>query len=166
MIRIGILGVIGSGKSYVARNFGHPVFDADVEVSRLYKKNRRIFKKLNKKLPKNITRFPIDKKEITEAILSNKKNLKKIISVVHQEIKKKLKLFLKRNKDERIVVLDIPLFLENKINKKDDLLIFVDAEKKKIEKRLKKRSNFNSKLYYKFIKNQIPKNYKKKNHTI
>ena len=36
MIRIGILGEIGSGKSYVARNFGYPVFDADHEVSKIY----------------------------------------------------------------------------------------------------------------------------------
>ncbi|MDC6469691.1 dephospho-CoA kinase, partial [Candidatus Pelagibacter sp.] len=52
MIRIGILGDIGSGKSYVAKNFGYPVFNADVEVGKLYKKNRKIFNKLKKVLPK------------------------------------------------------------------------------------------------------------------
>ena len=52
MIRIGILGNIGSGKSYVAKNFGYPVFNADYEVSKLYKKDKKIFKKLKKKLPK------------------------------------------------------------------------------------------------------------------
>ena len=57
MIRIGILGDIGSGKSYVAREFGYPVFDADYEVSKIYKKDKKIFKKLNKKLPKNIYSF-------------------------------------------------------------------------------------------------------------
>ena len=40
MIRIGILGSIGSGKSYVAYNLGYPVFDADYEVAKLYKKNK------------------------------------------------------------------------------------------------------------------------------
>ena len=43
MIKIGILGAIGSGKSYVARNFGHPVFNADDEVSKLYKKDKKTF---------------------------------------------------------------------------------------------------------------------------
>ena len=38
MIRIGILGDIGSGKSYVAKSFGYPVFNADSEVAKLYKK--------------------------------------------------------------------------------------------------------------------------------
>ena len=54
MIRIGILGSIGSGKSYVAKNFGYPVFNADYEVSKLYKKNKKIFLKIKKKLPKYI----------------------------------------------------------------------------------------------------------------
>ena len=48
MIRIGVIGDIGSGKSYVAKNFGYPVFNADQEVSELYKNNRKIFISLNK----------------------------------------------------------------------------------------------------------------------
>ena len=48
-IRIGILGDIGSGKSYVAKNFGYPVFDADKVVSLLYLKDRKIFAKLKSK---------------------------------------------------------------------------------------------------------------------
>ena len=96
MIRIGILGDIGSGKSYVANNFGYPVFNADHEVSKLYKQDKKIYKKLKKKLPKYISSFPIDKNEITRAILSNKINLKKIINIVHLEIRKALKLFLKK----------------------------------------------------------------------
>ena len=48
MKRIGILGNIGSGKSYVAKSFGYPVFDADKEVAKLYEKDRRTFDKLKK----------------------------------------------------------------------------------------------------------------------
>ena len=71
MIRIGILGNIGSGKSYVANNLGYPVFDADYEVALLYKK-KKIFLKLKRILPKNIKSFPIEKKRIIEAILQKK----------------------------------------------------------------------------------------------
>ena len=101
MIRIGILGDIGSGKSYVAKEFGYPVFNADIEVSKLYKKDRTIYKKLNKRLPKYIRSFPIDKKEISNAILTNKNNLKKIVKIVHLEIRKKLNIFLKKNKSKK-----------------------------------------------------------------
>ena len=162
MIRIGILGNIGSGKSYVAKNFGYPVFNADYEVSKLYKKDKKIFKKLKKKLPKYIFSFPINKNEITKAILCNRVNLKKIIAVVHLEIRKKLKLFLKKNKNKELVILDIPLLLENKINNKKDVLVFVESKNRNIIERLKKRQNFNQNLFNKFRKIQINLDYKKK----
>ena len=162
MIRIGILGNIGSGKSYVAKNFGYPVFNADYEVSKLYKKDKKIFKKLKKKLPKYISSFPINKNEITKAILSNKVNLKKIITIVHLEIRKILKLFLKKNLNKKVVILDIPLLLENKINNKNDILVFVEAKKKEIKKRLKKRDQFNSIIIKKLQKLQLSLENKKK----
>ena len=162
MIKIGILGEIGSGKSYVATNFGYPVFNADHEVAELYKKDKKIFYKLKKILPKYISKFPIDKKEITSAILANKNNLKKIVKIVHSEVRKKMLLFLKKNNKAKIVILDIPLLLENKINDKNDILVFVDSKKSKILKRLKKRKNFNLKIFKKFKDIQLSSNYKKK----
>ena len=160
MIRIGILGNIGSGKSYVANNLGYPVFDADYEVATLYKRNRKIFLKLKKILPNNIKTFPIEKKEIIEAILQKKGNLKKIIKIVHAEIRKKLKSFLKKNKNKKFVVLDVPLLLENKLYKKGDILIFVASKKSDILKELTKRKNFNKKLFNKFKKIQFSSQYK------
>ena len=162
MIRIGILGAIGAGKSYVANNFGYPVFNADKEVSKLYNKDKKIFYKLNKILPKYITCYPIDKNEVTQAILSNNSNFKKILKIVHGEIRKKLKLFLKKNKNKKIVILDIPLLLENKLNRKKDILVFVQSKKSDILKKLEKRANFNKKLYNKFKNIQLPLDYKKK----
>ena len=162
MIRIGILGDIGSGKSYIANNFGYPVFNADHEVSKLYKKDRKIYLKLKKKLPKYIYTFPIDKNEITKAILKNKKNLKKIVNIVHKEIREKLKIFLKKNKNKKFVILDIPLLIENKIFNKNDVLVFVDSKKIDIDKNLKKRPNFNIKIINMFRKIQFNPNYKKK----
>ena len=162
MIRIGILGDIGSGKSYIAKSFGYPVFNADNEVGKLYKKNRKIFIKLNKALPKYITQFPIKKEEVTKTILANKNNLKKIVKIIHPEIRKKMNIFLKKNKKSKLIVLDIPLLLENKINKRKDILIFVQSNKTEILKRLKKRQNFNSKILNRFRKIQLPLDYKRK----
>ena len=162
MIKIGILGDIGSGKSFVANSFGYPVFNADFEVSQLYRKNKKIFKKLKKILPKYIHTFPIDKSEVSKAILANKSNLNKIVKIVHLEVRKKMKLFLSKNKNKRIVILDVPLLLENNLNNKKDVLVFIQSDKKEILKRLKKRDNFNYKLFNKFKKIQLPLNYKKK----
>ena len=162
MIRIGIIGNIGSGKSYVAQNFGYPVFNADYEVAQLYQRDKKIFTKLKKSLPKYIQSFPVEKKEISNSILANKNNLKKIVKIVHVEIRKKMDDFLKKHKNKKIVILDVPLLLENKINKKEDILVFIQSKQSDILKRLKKRKNFNQKLLKKFKNIQYPIRHKKK----
>ena len=161
MIRIAVLGDVGSGKSYVAKQFGYPVFNADVEVAKLYRKSRKCHKKLKKALPKYIVSFPIKKIEISKAIMDSQHNLKKIIKIVHPEVRSKMNNFIKKNKNKKIVILDIPLLMDNKMNKKNDILIFVDAKKKEINKRLKKKLNFNSKILKKFKKLQLPLEFKR-----
>jgi len=163
MIRIGILGDIGSGKSYVAKNFGYPVFNADYEVSKLYQKNKKVYQKLRKILPEYIYSFPIDKTQLSKAILINNSNLQKIIRIVHKEIRNKMQSFINKNKNKKFIILDVPLLLENKINEKNDILVYVESRKTDIARNLKKRKNFNPKILNKFKKIQLPLAYKKKN---
>ena len=162
MIKIGILGDIGSGKTFVANQFGYPVFNADIEVSKIYKNNKSCFKILKKNFPNHIFSFPINKKEISKLILSNKKNLKKINKIVHPIVRLKMNKFINKNKKKKMIVLDIPLLLENKIKKKDFTLVFVDAKKKQIIKNLKKRKNYNLKIIKLLKEFQLPIKYKKK----
>ena len=163
MIKIGIVGDIGSGKSFIARQFGYPVFDADKQVSKIYKENNNCFKKLKKKLPNFIKSFPIKKKELKKAVLNNKKNLKKIENIVHPEVQKYMKKFIKLNKNKKILIFDIPLLIEKKIyNKKKMVLVFVDAKKKDINKKLRKRKNYDERIIKKLRKFQLPLEIKKK----
>ena len=159
MIRIAVLGDIGSGKSHVAKQFGYPVFNADLEVAKLYKKSRKCYYKLKKKLPNYIVSFPVKKIELSKAIMANRQNLKTIIKIVHPEVRNRMNNFIKKNKNKKYVVLDIPLLIENKLNKKNDILIFIDAKKKEISKRLKKRDSVDVKILKKF---QLPVELKKK----
>ena len=159
MIRIAVLGDIGSGKSYVAKQFGYPVFNADAEVSKLYRKSRKCYNKLKKALPNYITSFPIQKIELSKAIIVNRQNLKKIVKIVHPEVRNRMNNFIKKNRNKKFVILDIPLLIENKLNKKNDILIFVDAKKKEIKKRLKKKYNISVEILKKF---QLPIELKKK----
>ena len=101
MIRIGILGDIGSGKSYVAKKFGLPVFNADEEVNKIYKKSRKCYKKLKKTFPKYIFSFPIKRKELFSAIAEDKNNVKKINKIVHPEVRLRMKNFVKKNKKKK-----------------------------------------------------------------
>ena len=162
MIKIAVVGDIGSGKSHIAKLFGYPVFNADQEVASLYKKNKNCFKKLKKILPKYFSVFPVNKTQIIKAIEDSEKNLKKITKIIHPEIRKKLYVFFKKNKKRKAIILDIPLLLENKLNQKNDIIIFVESKKSEILKRLKKRDNFNLKIYNQFKKMQLPLSYKKK----
>ena len=109
----------------------------------------------------SICDFPINKIHLSKAILANNSNLKKIVKVVHKEIRLKLNSFLKKNKNKKFIILDIPLLLENNINTKKDILIYVDSKKIDILKNLKKTKNFNIKILNKFREIQLPLDYKK-----
>ena len=108
MIRIGIVGDIGAGKSYIAKLFNYPVFNADEEVSKLYKKNKKCYEKLKKILPKHITSFPIKKNELLKAILERQNNIKKINKVIHPKIRFILKKFIKKNKKKNLLCWTFP----------------------------------------------------------
>ena len=162
MIKIAVVGDIGSGKSYIAKLFGYPVFNADQEVASIYKKNKNCFKRLKKILPKYFSVFPANKIQIIKAIEDSERNLKKITKIIHSEVRKKLSTFLKKNKKRKAIILDIPLLLENKLDQKSDIIIFVQSKKSEILKRLKKRDNFNFNLYSQFKKIQLPLSHKKK----
>ena len=161
MIRLAVVGDIGSGKSYVAKQFGYPVFNADAEVAKLYRKSKKCYNKLKKTFPDYITSFPVKKSKLSKAIIDNQYNLKKIIKIIHPEIRLRMNDFIKKNRNKKFVVLDIPLLMENKINRKNDILIFVDAKKKEINKRLKKKHNINPKIIKKFKELQLPVEFKK-----
>ena len=162
MIKIGILGDIGSGKSFVAKEFGCPVFNADREVTKIYKTDKSCYVKLNNKLSKYIKSYPVKKKELGRAILENKNNLKKIVKTVHPIVRKRMNNFLKKNYKSKMVVLDIPLLIENKMYDKNVVLIFIEAKKSHINKKLKERSNYNRVLINSFRKLQTSIKTKKK----
>ena len=151
MIRIGLVGEIASGKTFVAKCFGYPIFNADEEVKKIYNNNKKCFNQLNKKFPKNIKNFPIKKSQIKQIL--NKKNIKILSRIVHPYVRESLKKFLKKNKLKKHIILDIPLLLENKIYNNSDILIYVKTSKKNIINRIKKRKSYNKKVF-KILKSQ------------
>ena len=161
MIKISLVGDIGSGKTHVSKLFKAPCFFADTEVKNLYRNNKQCFIKLKNKFPQFIKTFPIKKIELSNTIKSNSSNLKSIGLIVHPFIRKKLNIFLKKNKKKKIVVLDIPLYLENKMYKSNDVIIFLKTKKKDVDKKLKKRKNFNQKLINILRKSQLTLKQKK-----
>lgn len=149
MIKICLVGEIGSGKTHIARLLAgskYPLFNADQEVSNIYSTSKLVFLKLKQLFPHFISTFPTDKGELSKLILSNKKNLKKIIKIIHPEVRKKMNLFLKKNKNKKVVILDIPLLLENKLHDPKDILVYINPQKKLLQYHLKKRSGYKKKM--------------------
>ena len=162
MIRIALVGDIGSGKSYFSKLFKFPIFNADLEVTKIYGKDKNFNKLINKKFSQQTFSFPLKKEELIKCILSNPGNLKKITKIVHPIVRKKLNIFLKKYKNKKFVILDIPLYLENKLQLKNDVIVFIDSKNKDIKSRLLKRKSFNNKLLKLFKKIQLPLFAKKK----
>ena len=160
MIKIAILGDIGAGKTFVSKLFGFPVFNADKEVKKIYKSNKKCFNKLKKKFPNKQITYPINKKVLIDIIIEKKQNLKIINEIVHPIVRGRMKSFLKKNKNKKAIVLDIPLYLENKLNKKRDYLVFVNAKIGDINKKISRRKTSNKliKILKKFqMSNKIKK---------
>ena len=162
MIRIALVGDIGCGKSYFSKLFGYPIFNADAVVAEIYKKNKKSYIQIKKKLPNYFSKFPIKKDELIKCILAERSNLKKITKIVHPLVRKQMEYFIRKNKGKKFVILDIPLFLENKLNMKNDVIIYIQSSKDNIIKRLSKRNYYNKKLIKRFKEIQLPLKIKKK----
>ena len=165
MRRIALVGDIGSGKTFFSKLFKYPIFNADLVVSKLYQKDKFLHKKIKKKFPHKVGNFPLKKKELLQIIFQNQKNLKVLGKIIHPMVRKKMNKFLKENKKKKFVVLDVPLFLENKLDTKKDVIIFIEANKKKSLKIINKRKNINLKLIKILRRNQFSSRLKKKRST-
>ncbi len=161
MRRVALVGDIGSGKTFFSKLFGYPVFNADLIVSKLYRNDKLLFKKIKKTFPQSVGKFPLKKEELFKIILQRPKNLKVLGKIIHPQVRKRLKNFFRANTKKKFVILDIPLFLENRLNTKKDIVIFIDADKNKISKKINKRKNVNLKLIKILKKNQFPNRIKK-----
>ncbi len=129
MIKIGITGSLASGKSTVARLISrnkYPIFNADNAVKTLYKK--RIFtKKIQKQFHFKNTRNL--KNKIKNLIKKDKKILKKLEMILHPLVRKEMGEFIKKKKNNKITIFEIPLLIESKLTRYFDFVVFVGAKK-------------------------------------
>jgi dephospho-CoA kinase len=150
VIVLAIVGNIGSGKTYISnifKHFGYKIFNADNCVHKLYKNSRKLNIKVSTVFKLNLKKERINTKDLINIILKKKYLIKKLNNIVHPEVKKKLLVFLKKNKKKNLLILDIPLLLETDFKKYADIVVFVDTKKKKLNFLRKKKKNFNFKLF-------------------
>ena len=102
MRKIAIVGDIGSGKTFFSKLFGYPVFNADLVVSNLYKKDKFLFRKIKKKFPDKVSTFPLKKEDLLKIIFHKHTNLNTLGKIIHPTVRKKMKEFFKINKKKKI----------------------------------------------------------------
>jgi dephospho-CoA kinase len=156
MVRVGILGSIGSGKSFVANifeKFGFDIFSADSEVAKIYKNNKVVNKKISKFFKLKLYKDRINREQLRDFIKKYPKKFKFLNQTIHPLVRKRLVNFLEKNKNKKLVVLDIPLLIENKLFKFVDIFIFIKTEPGAFNNRIIRRKNLD-KSFLKVLRKQ------------
>lgn len=164
MIKVGILGSVGSGKSFVANIFkelGFNIFSADQVVSQIYKRNKNINKKISNFFKLKLYQGRINKDELRDILKKNEKKFKYLNKIFHPIVRKKLMLFLSKYKKTKLVVLDIPLLIENKMFNFVDIFIFVKTKSNNFKIRIKKRRNLDEQFLKLLERQQVDEKIKK-----
>ncbi len=165
-IKIGITGSIGMGKTTVSLMFkknGIKVWNADLEVHKLYENGNEGYKNIISIYPQLTNEMEIDRKKVSDLIKKKIIDLKKIEKIIHPLLKKSRSNFIKENEKERIIAFEIPLLYETGANKWLDYIISVYCSKKTQMERLYHRKNFNKDKINYLLSKQISIDHKNKN---
>ena len=166
-IIVGITGGIASGKSFISKYLKElkiPTHESDKIVGNLYKNPKKDFLIFLKKNGFNnaVTGKQVVKKIISNEIFSNKHKKENLENFIHNKVKKNRDLFIKKNKKEEIVFLDIPLLFENKLEKICDFVCCAISPLKKRKARAINRVGMNKKLLRQILKSQTKDTIRKK----
>lgn len=130
MIKIGLTGSIGMGKSAVSsmfRQMGVPVFDADAEVHRLQGPGGALVARIEARFPGTTGPKGVDRQKLGAAVLGQHEELRALERIVHPAVFQARQHFLLQNRSRPMVVLDIPLLFEKGGAKQVDVTVVVSA---------------------------------------
>ena len=162
MIKIGLTGSVGMGKTTTAKVFeklGCDVWDADETVHKLYSKGGKAVVEVAKLFPSSVEDGSISRSRLKALLKNEPKNLKKLEEIVHPLILEDRQNFQKHTTSD-VVVFDIPLLFETGADKEMDKTVCVFTSTKKQMERLKNRNKGYDDYYKQLISKQMPSNEK------
>ncbi|MBB3912177.1 dephospho-CoA kinase [Sphingomonas desiccabilis] len=115
MIRLGLTGSIGMGKSTVAAMFaeaGIPVFDADAAVHRLQGPAGRLVAAIEAAFPDTTGAQGVDRTALGEAVLADPAALGRLEAIVHPAVTEERAAFVRDHGSAPILLFDVPLLYE------------------------------------------------------
>ena len=162
MIKIGLTGSVGMGKTTTAKVFeklGCDVWDADETVHKLYSKGGKAVVEVAKLFPSSVEDGSISRSRLKALLKNEPKNLKELEEIVHPLILEDRQNFQKHTNSD-VVVFDIPLLFETGADKEMDKTVCVFTSTKKQMERLKNRNKGYDDYYKQLISKQMPSNEK------
>jgi dephospho-CoA kinase len=169
MIRIGLTGSIGMGKSAVSAMFAHegvPVFDADAEVHRLQGPDGKLVAKIEARFPGSTSPAGVDRQKLGPMVLGKPGELRALERIIHPAVYRERLRFLRRHRSRAIVVLDIPLLFEkskpNQRMRQADMTVVVSAPAWMQTKRVLARPGMTAAKFHQIRSLQVPDHIKRR----
>ena len=160
MKKIAITGKIGTGKSVLLGQFkflGYKTYSSDQMVKDLYTKDKNVInevRKLNSKLVFN-KKIRFDK--LSNIAFKELNFLLKLEQIIHPRLKLIRSKLVKtnqinKNKNRNLIVFEIPLLFEKKLQNEFDLVILIKCHKYLQVRRVLRRKNMNKEKFEKIDK--------------
>lgn len=149
LIKIGLTGCIGMGKSTTLKMFedeGVLTWSADEAVSRLYAKDGKAVLKVQALTPESVVNNSVSREKLREQVKNRPEILLSLELIVNPLIKTDRENFLRSNSQKKAVVLDLPLLFENKMELEFDIIVVVSAPARVQKERVLSRNTMDIKL--------------------
>ena len=159
MIRLGLTGSIGMGKSTVAAMFaeaGVPVFDADAAVHRLQGPEGALVAEIERRFPGTTGPGGVDRGALAERVLGEREALQNLEALVHPAVAREREGFLAANAGAPLVLLDIPLLFEVGAWRDVDRIAVVSAPAEVQRERVLARPGMTAEKLDRILARQIP----------
>jgi dephospho-CoA kinase len=159
MLRIGLTGSIGMGKSTMAKLFaeaGLPVNDADAVVHDLYAGEAAPL--VDAAFPGTLKDGAVDRRELARQLALRSDGFKQLESIVHPLVRQREAEFIEREraKGTTMVILDIPLLFESGAEKRVDAIVVASCDPQIQRQRVLARPNMTEEKFNMILARQTP----------
>jgi dephospho-CoA kinase len=161
MYVLGLTGSIGMGKTEAGRAFrrlGVPVYDADAEVHKLFRRGGAAVEAVGRVFPGVVKDGAVDRAELGTRVFGDERALRKLESIVHPLLQAGRHDFLERaaRAQHRVVVLDVPLMFETGADSGCDGVAVVSAPSFVQRRRVLKRPGMSEARLVSILARQMP----------
>ncbi|RTL83390.1 MAG: dephospho-CoA kinase [Hyphomicrobiales bacterium] len=164
MLKIGLTGSIGMGKSTTAdmfREAGAPVLDSDRIVHELYRGAAAA--PIEAAFPGVVVDGAVDRGRLAEKVLGDPAALERLEGIVHPLVWAARDAFLKEQEEKgtRVVVYDVPLLFETGAEKSVDVVVVVSAPEDVQKARVLARPGMTEEKFAAILGKQVPDSQKR-----